>query len=330
MCSWLNGDSQFLSVDSRHFHLSSKSSCREVEKEVIAQIVSVAHKGIVWLFCYKYLNITIYAIPCACISLSRNGKHHSVLNTSRNLNLYNLFAFHNSRSMTVVALVLYDKSLASTIRAWNGCLHHSKERALRADCVPSAMTSITGLWLCRALSSCTVTVRTLYVLAHLELLRNTSSHLLKSKADLQTKVRTTMGCRFAMTTASIESSAENILEASSSVSSAEVESPTENRVQDIVDVKAIETASSEASAHLWTVKSKLVVLLAFCIVREHAVSLCCLFELLFCVFLLLLTLSALAVRVVFDGHFLVGLLYFICRGALLDTQHFIVITLCHT
>ena len=151
---------------------------------------------------------------------------------------------------------------------------------------------------------------TRHVLAHLELLGNTLVDLLQRQAYLQPQVAASM----LMSTGRTSSA-----KASEAVASKDVAKHRE----DVVHIhRTAAEASETASGAERSVESELVVLLPFLRVVQHIVSLSCLLELLFSLFV-----ARVAVRMIFDGYLPIGLfdLFLGCRLA--DAQHLVIITL---
>ena len=92
--------------------------------------------------------------------------------------------------------------------------------------------------------------------------------------------------------------------------------------EDVVHVKPL---ASETASATHAGMSELVVACTLVGVAENVVGLGGLLEL-----LLGFLVARIAVGVVFDGHFLVGLLYLVFRGAFLYAKHLVVVSLfCH-
>ena len=158
-----------------------------------------------------------------------------------------------------------------------------------------------------------MTVLTGNVFPYLKFLGNARSYFLKGKADLQTKVGTTVLSRLSATTSKATEARESAMSAKYITEHGE----------DIIHRESTAGESTEA-AHVRTVESELVVLLTFLRIMEHIVGLCGLLELLFRLFV-----TGIPVRMVFDGYLPIGFLDVFLTGVLVNAQHLVVVALCH-
>ena len=83
-------------------------------------------------------------------------------------------------------------------------------------------------------------------------------------------------------------------------------------------------ASESSESTLWTIESKLVILLSLLRVAQYVVSLGGFLELFLC-----LLIVRIAVRVIFDGYLSVSLLDFIVGCRLVDAKHLVIVSLSH-
>ena len=232
----------------------------------------------------------------ASASLSRNCYDHSVINTSWDVDLYNLLASYDSVTAASLTLVLDNVTFTAASRAGSLGLHGSEHRADGTNGVTCAVTSRTGLRLRTTLASSTVARRTCYVLANLELLGATCKSLFQSKLSLYTQVSTLILLWLGTSSAK---SAETATE-----STVTAEDVAKHR-EDVVHVHACATAET-AKSSLRTVESKLIVLLALLRIVKNLVSFGSFLE-----FILCLLVTRVAVWMIFDGYLAVSLLNFV-------------------
>ena len=117
------------------------------------------------------------------------------------------------------------------------------------------------------------------------------------------------------------SASESATKSESSAKSAS-ECSSEQIVQNVVQIA--ESAAEVRSRSVYACMSELVVLGLLVSIAEDRICLSCLLEL-----LLGFLVARILVRVVFDGQFSIGLLYFLSCGILAHAQHFIIISFCH-
>ena len=112
------------------------------------------------------------------------------------------------------------------------------------------MTCATGFGTRTVCRTTAMTLRTCHILTHLELLGHAGSNFLQIQTHLKAQVATTLY---------LTASAEKVTEATT-----EVEAIAEDGVQYVIDIEA--SSATKASAHVRTVETKLVVLLALLLV----------------------------------------------------------------
>ena len=114
-------------VTKRGVYLAAQCCCREVEQKVIYQVVIIANEGVVRLFLNEYLDVAINSLMTSGISLARYVDNHSLCNTCRNRYLDNFLTLDNTRTATLVALVL-DNGTFTTTGGTNALrLHHAED-----------------------------------------------------------------------------------------------------------------------------------------------------------------------------------------------------------
>ena len=154
-----------------------------------------------------------------------------------------------------------------------------------------------------------------HFLAYLELFGYAACHFLQGEADFKSEVAASIAL---LSSAAAESS-ETTKTTKAGVSAEDVAEHAEN----VIHVHACTAAESACTAQAFV--SELIVSLALLRVVQYVISLGCLLELFFSLFV-----TGVSVGVVFDGHFLVGLLYLLLRCSLADAEHFVIISfLCH-
>ena len=127
LSTWLHLHLQACALNGRYFYLTAKSSCWEVKQQIVYQVVVVADVGIVLLFLNEHLDIAIDALALTGITLARHVDHHTFGYTSRDLDFYDLLAFLDTCTATVLTLVLDNCTLATAGRTNALCLHHAKD-----------------------------------------------------------------------------------------------------------------------------------------------------------------------------------------------------------
>ena len=94
--------------------------------------------------------------------------------------------------------------------------------------------------------------------------------------------------------------------------------------EDILHRESASAKSATSGCSVYTCVSETVITALLVGIAEHIISLGSLLEL-----LLSFSISRVFVGMILDGHFPVGLLYFVCRGFLAYAKHLIVISFCH-
>ena len=118
---------QACSLQGRYLHLASQRCCREVQQQVVYQVVIIADEGVVFLLLNEYLNIAVDTFVLSCISLAGHVDDHAFSHAGRNLYLYDFFSLLNTRAATMLTLVLDDGTLAAAGRTDALCLHHAED-----------------------------------------------------------------------------------------------------------------------------------------------------------------------------------------------------------
>ena len=305
-----------LSVDGRNFSRATQNGCRNIEQELVLQVLSVAKEFGVRLFLDVDLNVTGNTVPAGCIALAPLGHNHTFLNACRYLYLFNLLALHDACSSTVLTLVADDTACASASVTLCLSLHVSEHGVYGAISDARALTLRAGLCL-SVFAAAAVTMGASDVFVYLELLGDAGSDLFQADANFEAKVRTLLNVLPA------SSSSAEASEASETTAKATTSEDVAKHAEDVVHRHA--GAASETTLAIHSCKAELVVALALLGVVKDIICLSSLLEL-----LLSLLVARIAVRVVLDGHLLVGGLYLGIRGCLADTKDFVVISLlCH-
>ena len=172
------------------------------------------------------------------------------------------------------------------------------------------MTSVASFGLGSTFTSCTLTVGALQVFMNFELFCDTVGNFLQIEFYLDSQVASLVHLWLC---------AASEAEASTSMSAKDI---AEHR-EDVVHVHAC-AASESSESTLWTIESKLVVLLSLLRVAQYVVSLGGFLELFLC-----LLIVRIAVRVIFDGYLSVSLLDFIVGCRLVDAKHLVIVSLSH-
>lgn len=301
------------SVDGRYVHLASERGRGDVEQEIIDHVLAVAHEGVVGLLLDIDLDVARDAVVLAHVALARDVDDHALGHTREDVDLDDLLALDDTRSVTLLALVLDDLALAATDVASGLGLHHAEDALLGADLHAAAVAVGTGLGSAAALGARAVAMGADHVLAELELLGHARGHLLERQAHLQPQVRSTIARGLASATTASEAS-------EAAMAAEDVAKHGEDVVHREAARAAKRTAASEAARG---VEAKLVVLLALLRVVEHVVGLGGLLE-----FLLGRRVARVAVGVILDGELAVGLLDVGLRGVLGEAQYLVVVSLC--
>ena len=166
-------------VNGRDVSLSAQCSCREVEQEIVDDILSVSDEGVVGLFLYVHLDISRHTVVSSGVTLARDIDDHTLGYACRNVDFDDLFAFDDAFPMAVAALVLDNGPLAAADMADSLGLHHAEDALLSADFHARPMTVRAGLATAAGLCSRAVAVVAGNILAHLELLGDTCRYLLQ-------------------------------------------------------------------------------------------------------------------------------------------------------
>lgn len=124
---------QLVAFDGRNLHFAAKCCGGEVEQQIIDKVIAIADEGVVRVFLYIYLYVTIYAVVLSRIAFAGNVDHHTFGNTCRNVDFNNLLAFLDTAAATLMALVLYHLAFAAARRAYALGLYHA-EKALGGMC----------------------------------------------------------------------------------------------------------------------------------------------------------------------------------------------------
>ena len=159
----------------------------------------------------EYLQVSVYAVAFAGVTLAAHSKLHTLGNTCRNLYLNNLFAHYNTVTVTVRAFVLDDFSLALATWTWYLGTHHAEETLLGAYNASAAAAIGTGLC-CVALGTAAMAVWASNVFLELELLCNSVGDVLKAHLYLYTQVGSSVlrrACTSAATATESTESAES-------------------------------------------------------------------------------------------------------------------------
>ena len=180
------------------------------------------------------------------------------------------------------------------VRTRDLSLHHAKHGANGLNGGTSTMTGRTSLRLSTALTTSAVASATGDVLANLKLLGDACGNLLQVEFHLHSQVATLVLLAYGTSAKATETTAVT------------TEDVAEHR-EDVVHVHASSTAES-AKSTLWTIKSELVILLAFLCIVQNLVSFCCLLK-----FFLGLLVARIAVWMILDSYLSISLLYFVFR-----------------
>lgn len=178
MCAWLYLYPYVAALDGWNLYRAAQCCRGEVEQEVVEEIVAVAHEGVVGFLLNIYLYVAIDAVMFACVALARNVDYHSLSYSCGDVDLNDLLALDNTFTVTVVALVLDDFTLATTYMTGGLGLHHSEDALLGAYLHARSMTVGAGLAVAAVLSTTSVAMRTGDVFLYLELLGYSSGNLL--------------------------------------------------------------------------------------------------------------------------------------------------------
>ena len=260
---------------------------------------------------YNDLQVSVHAIVLGSSTLARYSEYHVVVDAGWDRELYDFLALYDSVATTFMTFVLDDVTLAMTSRAGALGLHHAKHGARGTNRVARTMASWASFRLGASLASCAMTFVANHILANLEFLGKTLVSFLQGKFYCYTQVSSlvlwSLGLSTSKTAESATVSTEDVAE----------------HGEDVVHVHAGTTSESSEST-LWTIESKLVVLLTLLRVAKHIIGLCGLLE-----FFLCLLVARVAVWVIFDGYLAISLLDLVFRCRLVYAEHLVIVSLCH-
>ena len=288
---------ELASFNSGNLHFGSKCSCREVEQQVVDDVLPIANKRVVALFFDVNLYVSTDTVVLSGVAFSWYVDHHSFSHASGDVDFHHFIAFHDTRSTTFVAFVLDDSTFSVARRTFSLSLHHAEHRANGLYHIALSVTIRTGFRATTSFGTSSVTMLAGDVFPDFEFLGNAVGNLVERKTHFQPKVGTTiLGVTSSATTT----------EASESSTKAVAAKDIAKHREDVVHREAATTEASESSTHVGAVESELVVLLAFLLVAQHAISLGSFFK-----FLLSLFVARVAVGMVFDGNLSIRLLYLV-------------------
>ena len=197
-----------------------------------------------------------------------------------------------------------------TIGADTLALHHAEYALVGLNDYATTATASASFHF-SVLAAAAVAMVTYDIILNLKLLGCSVDNLLQGKFNAQTLV-TAFVHRFLPTSATSAKTAK-------STEAHAFEYIAESRENVVYVGKS--TASADTAD---SVETELVVSLTFLRVVEHFVGFGSLLELLLCFFV-----TRIAVRVILDGHLLIGPFYLVFAGILLDAQHFVIVAFCH-
>ena len=279
------------------------------------EVCTVADKAWIGLLLDNNEKVAIYATLTRSIALARYGNHHTLGNTCRDIELYNLAALDITLARALAALVLNHSTLTATNWARTLRLHTTEECVLHLHNIARTVTVRAGYASRAILCAATVTSLASDILVELQLLCYSICNLLECKAYANTNIRATANLRTASaatTTAKAKSTTEDIAKLREDI--LHRESTTKATVK-----------SATASSATHTCVTKLVIASTLVGIREHIVCLCSLLKLLLGLFIIWV-----AVWVILERSLSIRLLYLIGIGVFLDAKHLVVISLfCH-
>ena len=301
-------------IDRRHLDRASQQGGRHGDIEVVDQVVAVAQQLLVLLLLDQDLQIAVHAAVAGRITLARDGQHHTLAYTGRNLDLDHLLTALGTLTAALVALGRDHLPLATAGRADRLHLHTAEEGVLHRHHIARAVAVRAGTVRRAVLRTRAAALVAGNRLIDFELLRHARCDLLQRKAHLDTDIRAAIDRTTA--TRGAESAAE--------VAAKDVAKLRE----DILHREAAKAATEAACTTCGAVHAgmaELVVAGALIGVRQHIVGFGCLLEL-----LLGLLIPRVLVGVILDSRLAVGLLYLVGIGVFLDAQHLVVVSLfCH-
>ena len=307
------------SVQCRNLHRAAQCCRREVQEQVVDEVLFLADELLVRFHLNIDLYVTRHTIAPSGIALSGHVDYHAVIYACGDVHLHGLLTLYHAFATTVRTLVLDDSAFTVAVGTGRLGLHASEHTVHHLGHHARTATLRTAFRLA-VLAAAAVAMVAVHHLLYVELLRSSLGRLFQREAYLQAQVlaaRLLLGCPTASETTETAEATE-----APGMSAKDV---TEGR-EDILHVHASVTtaSSSEASVAIQSGMSELVITLTLLVVAQYAVCLGGLLEL-----LLRLLVAGVVVRVVFEGHLAVSLLYVLLRCAFLDAQHFVIITFCH-
>ena len=196
------------------------------------------------------------------ISFTWHIDNHAFGYTGRNLDFNDFFTFHNTRTATMLTLIFDNGSFTVASRAFRLSLHHAKHGTDSPNDNTLALTGAAGLCTTPRFCTATMTMITSYILTDFKLLGNTSRYFLHRKLYFQAQIIATI-----LLPTSTATKSSKIRE--TSVTTKDI---AEHR-EDIVHIHA--ATKSAKTTTLRTVKSKLIILLAFLRVTKNVIGFCC-------------------------------------------------------
>lgn len=138
LCSRLDFDS-CLSVNGWHFHGVAEDGLRQGEEEIVNQVVFVADEFRVRFFLDDDLNVSRDSCVRCGVSFSLDVQHHSFLDAGGDVDFHDVFALHDSFTVTFGTLVFDDDAFTVAVRTGCLSLHHSEDASLRLHHVACAV-----------------------------------------------------------------------------------------------------------------------------------------------------------------------------------------------
>lgn len=243
--------SYFSAADGRDFYISPQDSRRQIQKQVVIEVLAVTYECVVLFFLDDDLDAPAHAIVAACISLAWYIEDHTVSNTCRDMDIYNFLAVDNPFAVTFLAFVFDDDTVTMTSRAGSLCLHHAENRTDGFYRIPCAMTCRASLGLCPSFAACAMTVRAVDIFPDLEFLGHAIRDFLQREVNGQSEVGT-FGLRRLTCPVATEAPAET----SETMTSEDVS----EHGEDVIHIHPSTAESSEVT--LRTVESELIILAA--------------------------------------------------------------------
>ena len=225
------------------------------------------------------------------MTITAHVELHAVGHTSRDLDIYDLFAEDDALAVAMRTTVLDLLARTVTIRTDGLCLHSAKEAIYNLYDTATALTLRAGIEVIAVLGTCALTVLALDIFLDLDVLLDTIDDIGQGNLDTYTDVRSALACWL------IVAREERAETAAASTAS-------EEAVENIERIKA--STSTAKAAHARIVEAELVVTLTLLWVAEHLVGLSALLE-----FLLGGLVARILVGVIFDSELTIGSLDFI-------------------